>query len=66
MARALNNLTARSVATLKKPGRHSDGGGLYTSATAGPFCACCKTNAIWASVNVDAFIELSFVPQPGS
>lgn len=29
MARALNKLTARSVATLKKPGRHSDGGGLY-------------------------------------
>lgn len=29
MARALNKLTARSVATLKRPGRHSDGGGLY-------------------------------------
>lgn len=29
MTRALNKLTARSIATLKKPGRHSDGGGLY-------------------------------------
>ncbi|GHE70661.1 integrase [Camelimonas fluminis] len=29
MARALNKLTARSIATLTKPGRHSDGGGLY-------------------------------------
>jgi integrase len=25
----LNRLTARTVATLKKPGRHADGGGLY-------------------------------------
>jgi hypothetical protein len=25
----INKLTARAVATLKKPGRHSDGGGLY-------------------------------------
>jgi hypothetical protein len=25
----LNRLTARAVATLKKPGRHADGGGLY-------------------------------------
>jgi len=31
MARALNKLTARTVATLKTPGRHSDGGGLYLS-----------------------------------
>jgi len=31
MARALNKLTARAVATLTKPGRHSDGGGLYLS-----------------------------------
>lgn len=29
MARHRNKLTARSVATLKSPGRHSDGGGLY-------------------------------------
>ena len=29
MARRQNKLTARSVATLKKVGRHSDGGGLY-------------------------------------
>ena len=28
MARHLNRLTARSVATLKKPGRHGDGGNL--------------------------------------
>jgi Arm DNA-binding domain len=29
MARKLNKLTARQVATVKTPGRHSDGGGLY-------------------------------------
>ena len=31
MARGLNKLSARAVATLAKPGRHSDGGGLYLS-----------------------------------
>lgn len=31
MARALNRLTAREVQTLKKPGRHADGAGLYLS-----------------------------------
>lgn len=29
--RTLNKLDARTVATIKKPGRHSDGGGLYLS-----------------------------------
>ncbi len=29
MARQVNKLTARTVASLAKPGRHSDGGGLY-------------------------------------
>lgn len=29
MARAINKLSARTAATLMKPGRHSDGGGLY-------------------------------------
>ncbi|HEX2429164.1 MAG TPA: integrase arm-type DNA-binding domain-containing protein [Aestuariivirgaceae bacterium] len=29
MARQLNRLSARTVATAKKPGRHADGGGLY-------------------------------------
>lgn len=29
MARAINRLTARTVASLKTPGRHADGGGLY-------------------------------------
>jgi integrase len=29
MARRLNRLSARTVATVKKPGRHADGGGLY-------------------------------------
>ena len=29
MSRALHKLTARSVATLSKPGRYSDGGGLF-------------------------------------
>lgn len=33
MARALNKLTTRKVAALKKPGRHSDGGGLYLRIT---------------------------------
>ena len=31
MARAIHKLTARTVATLTTPGRHSDGGGLYLS-----------------------------------
>jgi integrase len=29
MARSINRLTARAVTTLKTPGRHADGGGLY-------------------------------------
>jgi Phage integrase central domain/Arm DNA-binding domain len=29
MIRRLNRLSARTVATVKKPGRHADGGGLY-------------------------------------
>lgn len=29
MARSINRLTARTVASLKEPGRHADGGGLY-------------------------------------
>lgn len=33
MARALNKLSARKVASLKEPGRHSDGGGLYLRIT---------------------------------
>ncbi len=33
MARALNQLTVRGVATLKAPGRHADGGGLYLRIT---------------------------------
>lgn len=33
MARAINILTARKVASLKEPGRHSDGGGLYLRIT---------------------------------
>ncbi|MBR0704566.1 tyrosine-type recombinase/integrase [Bradyrhizobium diazoefficiens] len=31
MAKLVNKLSARTVATLAKPGRHSDGGGLYLS-----------------------------------
>ena len=31
MARKVNKLSARAVATLTSPGRHSDGGGLYLS-----------------------------------
>lgn len=34
MARQMNRLTARSVATLRKIGRHADGGGLYLSISA--------------------------------
>ena len=34
MARAINKLTARQAETLTKPGRHSDGGGLYLSISA--------------------------------
>jgi Arm DNA-binding domain len=29
VTRQINRLSARSVATLSKPGRHADGGGLY-------------------------------------
>ena len=29
VAKKINRLTARTVATLTKPGRHADGGGLY-------------------------------------
>ncbi|MEG3086262.1 tyrosine-type recombinase/integrase [Sphingomonas sp. PB4P5] len=32
--RSLNKLTARQVSTLKQPGRHADGGGLYLRITA--------------------------------
>lgn len=35
MARALNRLTVRQVATIKDPGRHADGGGLYLRITGG-------------------------------
>lgn len=31
MARQINRLSARTVATLSEPGRHADGGGLYLS-----------------------------------
>jgi integrase len=31
MARTIHKLTARAVETISKPGRHSDGGGLYLS-----------------------------------
>jgi hypothetical protein len=31
MGRPLHKLSARTVATLKTPGRHGDGGGLYLS-----------------------------------
>ena len=31
MARQINRLSARTVSTLSKPGRHADGGGLYLS-----------------------------------
>ena len=34
MPRSINKLTARQVATLKEPGRHADGGGLYLRITA--------------------------------
>ena len=35
MARGLNKLSARAVATLAKPGRHWDGGGLYLNISKG-------------------------------
>ena len=31
MVRALKRLSARTVATMRKPGRHADGGGLYAT-----------------------------------
>ena len=34
MANTTNRLSARAAATLRKPGRHSDGGGLYLSISA--------------------------------
>jgi len=33
MGKEVRKLSARSVATLSKPGRHSDGGGLYLNVT---------------------------------
>jgi hypothetical protein len=33
MSKQLHKLSARAVATLSKPGRHSDGGGLYLNLT---------------------------------
>src|SRR5580704_7574645 len=35
MARQINRLSARTVTTLTKPGRHADGGGLYLVVDAG-------------------------------
>jgi integrase len=35
MTRALNQLSARTVATITKPGRHADGGGLYLNVASG-------------------------------
>jgi hypothetical protein len=34
MARAIHKLTARGAEAISKPGRHSDGGGLYVSISA--------------------------------
>ena len=34
MTRAINKLSARAADTILKPGRHSDGGGLYLSISA--------------------------------
>jgi hypothetical protein len=34
VARAINRLSARTVATLKTSGRHADGGGLYLAISA--------------------------------
>ena len=34
MARKINRLNARAVATIAKHGRHADGGGLYLSISA--------------------------------
>jgi Arm DNA-binding domain len=36
MARALKRLTTVSIAALKKPGRHADGGNLYLTVTKTP------------------------------
>jgi hypothetical protein len=36
MARQLKRLTARTVAAMKKPGRHADGGNLYLTITSTP------------------------------
>lgn len=33
MARRINQLTARSIATIKDPGLHGDGNGLYLKVT---------------------------------
>ena len=33
MGRQVNKLSARKVETVKEPGRHSDGGGLYLNVT---------------------------------
>src|SRR5215210_5146626 len=40
MARQLHTLSARTVTTLTKPGRHSDGGGLYLNITGSGVRSC--------------------------
>jgi hypothetical protein len=35
MGQAIKKLSARTVATIAEPGRHSDGDGLYLNVTAG-------------------------------
>jgi len=47
MAREINRLNARSVATLKEYGRHADGGGLYLSISKPPKR---KAGKSWAAV----------------
>ena len=40
MARTIKKLSPRAVATLTKPGRHSDGAGLYRSSPEMRFHGC--------------------------
>lgn len=62
MARALHRLTARQVVTLKKIGRHADGGGLYlriTNAGARSWVFIATTNGKRSEIGLGAAATVS-------
>lgn len=62
MARTLNQLTAREVTSLRKPGRHSDGGGLYlriTPAGARSWVFMTTSNGKRTEIGIGAVLSVS-------